>query len=94
MKDLNASARLDNSTIDLIAANHTGRELALMLAGSKPLAVFHYDISCLPNEEIVPEAAFQPYVASGKFVRHEVTFSHGFDTRMGRESLVKYVLFA
>jgi len=94
MSRVDDSAKFESPTVDLAAANHTGHELELMLAGSKPLAVFHDDVSCLPDEEIIPEGQFRPYVASGELVRHEVVFSHGFDSGWGREIHVKYVLFA
>jgi len=44
--------------VDLKAANHTNRELELMLAGKKPLAWFYDEISVLPHEKIIPEARF------------------------------------
>jgi hypothetical protein len=80
--------------IDLIAANHTNRELELMLSGRKPLAVFHDEISVLPNEEIIPEERFQPYVDEGRFVRSEAVFNFGFNQRIGRDAQIKYVLYA
>lgn len=46
--------------IDLIAANHTGRELTLMRSGKKPLAMFYAEISALPDENLIPELAFSP----------------------------------
>lgn len=51
---------------------HEGKELELMLAGEKKLAVFH---DALPPdgaeipEEIIPEKAFAPYVAEGAMTR-------------------------
>ncbi len=50
---------------------HEGRELELMLAGRKALAVFHDVLPSGGNipEEIIPEQAFAPYVASGTFRR-------------------------
>ncbi len=50
---------------------HEGKELELMLAGEKALAVFHDAV--LPGqaipEEIIPERAFAPYVAEGRIKR-------------------------
>ncbi len=80
--------------IDLQAINHTNRELELMLEGSKPLAVFYDEISVLPHEEIIPEERFHPYVVSGLFVRGEGEFTAGFHAGLGREAIIKYVLFA
>ncbi len=48
---------------------HEGRELELMLAGEKPLAMFNDD---LPEGMEPPEVAFDPYVAQGRFVKGEV----------------------
>lgn len=47
---------------------HEGRELELMLAGKKPLAMFNDD---WPKEMEPPEIVFDPYVALGRFVKHE-----------------------
>ena len=80
--------------IDLAAANHTNRELELMLDGRKPLAVFCDEISVLPHEEIIPEERFRFYVESGLFVRDEAIFNAGFHAGLGRDAMVKYVLFA
>jgi len=50
---------------------HQGKELELMLAGKKHLAAFTDAVpeSGIISEEIIPEKAFAPYVASGKFLR-------------------------
>ena len=48
---------------------HEGRELELMLAGKKPLAMFNDD---LPPDMEPPEVAFDPYVEEGRFVKAEV----------------------
>lgn len=50
---------------------HEGRELELMLAGEKPLAMFG-DALGSPYE--FPEADFAPYIADGTFVRREVVY--------------------
>jgi hypothetical protein len=55
-----------------VASTHTGRELELMLAGDKPLAMFCAEISELPEELFIPEAAFAVHVKSGRFVRREL----------------------
>lgn len=72
---------------------HTNQELELMLEGKKPLAMFYDDISCLPEEDIIPEKRFAPYVSSGTFLRAEETFEGSYAEKLGRNSLVKYVLF-
>ncbi|GFE86050.1 hypothetical protein GCM10011488_10040 [Steroidobacter agaridevorans] len=52
---------------------HTNRELLMMLAGTKPLAVFH---DCHPSRrppfEVIPENFYAPYVESGRFIMREV----------------------
>jgi len=50
---------------------HEGRELELMLAGEKPLAMFE-KISGASDR--YPEADFSPYVADGSIVLREVTY--------------------
>jgi hypothetical protein len=80
--------------IDLAAASHTNRELELMLDRRKPLAVFYDEISCLPNDEIIPEERFRPYVEEGLFVRAETILNFGFDASLGRDMQVKYVFFS
>lgn len=47
---------------------HEGRELELMLAGRKPLAMF-YD--AVPPTVDLPEADFAPHVAAGRIVMRE-----------------------
>ena len=50
---------------------HTGRELALMLRGHKPLAAFGGVYPADPELDDIPEAYFDPYVAAGRFVKRE-----------------------
>lgn len=60
-----------NQFADLPYTIHTGRELELMLAGVKPLAVFCDSYPEEPCEEIIPENAFKPYVEAGNFEKRE-----------------------
>ena len=48
---------------------HEGRELELMLAGEKPVAMFNDDI---PEGLEHPENLFSPYVKKGQFISREV----------------------
>ncbi|WP_082879003.1 MULTISPECIES: hypothetical protein [Luteibacter] len=50
---------------------HTRRELRLMLAGVKPLAAFVDDMPDVPDNGVVPEEIFAPYVSSGRLVKRE-----------------------
>jgi hypothetical protein len=50
---------------------HTDRELALMLAGTKPFAHFSDVYPSTPGQEIIPERLFDPYVLEGRFVKRE-----------------------
>lgn len=77
--------------LDLSAAGHTGRELELMLAGRKPLALF-YDDADDPLGAI-PEAQFEPHVAAGAFVKGELVQELA-DPELGRPGRVRYVLYA
>ena len=80
--------------IDLAAANHTNRELELMLAGKKPLAMFYAEISELPDERFIPDEAFKAFVTSGQFVRTEIEWASGYDPRVNRSLIFRYVFFA
>jgi hypothetical protein len=80
--------------IDLAAANHTGRELELMLNSRKPLAMFYAEVSELPDEELIPEREFEPYVASGQFVRGETTLELDYHPKLKRNALIRYIFFA
>ena len=55
---------------------HTNRELAMMLAGTKPLAMF-YDREPSDNAWTIPEDVFAPHVASGRFVQRELVWLDG-----------------
>lgn len=82
---------------DLPYKVHTNRELILMLAGSKPLAAFVEDHPRVTVHEIIPEAAFEPYVLSGRFVKREKLYS-GLDgvgaQRDGACRSIRRVLYA
>jgi hypothetical protein len=51
---------------------HTNRELEFMLERGKPLAAFCDAYPADPDEEIIPEQAFAPYVANGTFEKREL----------------------
>jgi hypothetical protein len=42
-----------------------------MLEKKKPLAMFVDEVSALPDEDIVPESKFRPYVENGSIIRKE-----------------------
>jgi hypothetical protein len=50
---------------------HTNRELEFMLTRGKPLAHFSDVYPAEPNEYIVPEQSFAPYVSDGTFEKRE-----------------------
>lgn len=68
--------------------NHTGRELELMLAGKKPLAMFYCTVANGRAYEEIPEEEFDAYVTSGRFAKGE----HEFSPSPG--VLVRYVFYA
>lgn len=80
--------------VDLKAANHTNRELDLMLEGKKPLAVFMDELSFYPNDEIFPESQFFPYVHSGQLVHYTTVIQGEFVPALGRQAQWKYLLYA
>lgn len=65
----------------------------MMLAGSKPLAMFSDDVSVLPDELIIPEIAFEPYVKSGRFLRAEKLIDGPYVEKLDRNAQLKTVLF-
>lgn len=68
---------------------HEGKELELMLAGTKKLAMF-YDIAGQSTpEEIIPEKAFENHVKDGHFTRIEQTIK---SAKTGEK--IRYVFFA
>jgi hypothetical protein len=79
--------------LDLAAARHGGRELELMLAGRKPLALFYDDAGEPAGEAAIPEGRFDPYVARGDFVKGEAMLELP-DPELGAPARVRYVLYA
>ena len=57
---------------------HQGKELELMLAGKKHLAVFGDSVPAddIILEEIIPEKAFAPYVSRGEIIRISEEYLH------------------
>ena len=80
--------------IDLVEASHNGRELELMLQGSKPLSMFYAEISELPDEALIPEESFKSCLADQSIIRAE-TIVDGPESPITRKpTCIKYVLFA
>jgi hypothetical protein len=52
---------------------HEGRELELMLAGKKPLAMFSESV-VVPVSDFYPEEEFMVHVKAGTLIRHDETF--------------------
>jgi hypothetical protein len=80
--------------IDLMSANHTGRELELMLTGKKPLAMFYAFLEELPNEALIPEELFAKHVFSGKLIRGETILIQEPNQKLKEAAQLKYVFFA
>ena len=80
--------------VELSYEIHTNNELELMLEGKKPLAVFGDEVSCLPNEDIIPEEKFAPYVENGSFVRFEEVIEGPYSEKLERNTSMKNVFFA
>jgi hypothetical protein len=72
--DLTVRLRTTSHLDDLPYQVHTGRELAFMLKGTKPLAAFWGAYPSIPDREEIPERLFDPYVAAGRFVKRERVF--------------------
>jgi|SRR5262245_9044185 len=56
---------------DLPYQVHTGRELKLMLEGTKPLAYFYEEYPASSKSKDIPEDLFDQHVAAGRFVKRE-----------------------
>lgn len=67
---------------------HTNRELALMLSGEKPLAVFCQWLPANPEFELIPERHFAPYVEAGTLR----AFEYFVDDAKARK--IRFVLYA
>ena len=70
---------------------HDDRELELMLAGEKPLALF-YDT--VPECGVIPEKAFAPHVDSGKMIKRERLFPSTEGSKTGSTPPVRVVFYA
>jgi hypothetical protein len=79
--------------VNLPSHIHTGRELELMLAGRKPLAMFYAFVHELPNEEFIPEEKFAPYVLEGRCIRVEEHYDET-HPQTGQPLTIRYVFFA
>lgn len=66
---------------------HEGRELELMLAGTKPIAMFHEVVGHDDGLELIPEVAFSPYVDAGRFLCHQESIQSSGHT-------LRYVFYA
>ena len=80
--------------IDLKEVSHNDRELELMLQKQKPLAMFYAEVTELPNEELIPESKFEPYLSDQTFVRSEFLVPGPESPITKSETQLKYVLFA
>ena len=63
---------------------HEGKELALMLAGEKPAAMFNDDI---PESFEPPEIIFAPYVENGQIIKCEAEICY---SQQGHRNLRNY----
>jgi hypothetical protein len=72
---------------------HTNRELILMLAGEKPLASFMGSPAVADSWEI-PEKYFDPYVAEGRFRKHDERHVLSKPDARARNAAVRHVLYA
>lgn len=83
-------------TDDLPYKIHTNRELSMMLAGQKPLAVFAELHPSRSEASDIPEPLFQPYVESGRFFREEFiqTASKSEEEVTSTGNTIRYVFYS
>jgi len=62
------AAERDDAPLPPQIGPHEGREIALMLAGKKPLAYFYGFVG---ETGIIPDAEFEPHVQAGTLVKRE-----------------------
>lgn len=67
---------MDNALSNPAIGPREDRELELMLAGTKPLAMF-YDV--VPASIELPEADFAPYIDAGRILKHETIYISAHD---------------
>jgi hypothetical protein len=79
---------------DLPYRLHTGRELRMMLAGVKPLAVFSDLLEDDPSPWCFPEDVFEPHVRDGTLVRRELLEVDGAAMRQRAVRVLLYALAA
>lgn len=73
---------------------HTNRELAMMLAGTKPLAAFMEEYPSDPDCDVIPERLFEPYVTAGRFIKREAIISSARYAEAGSNEKYRRVLYA
>lgn len=88
--------RPHNSNDDLPYKIHTGRELAMMLAGTKPLTVFIDDYPKHHDLNVIPEKEFEPHVGAGRLIKREMIVPPAPDAPVinGERIGVRRVLYA
>jgi len=96
LKDMLIELRPWNRTDALPYKVHTNRELAMMIAGSKPLAVFSDPHPSQPDERFTPEQAFEPHVLAGHIVKREHIVPASENSRSQRRHNLgtRFVLYA
>jgi hypothetical protein len=94
-KEMLIQLRPWNRTDALPYKVHTNRELALMIAGSKPLAVFCDPHPVPPEERFAPEQVFEPHVLAGRIVKRIHIVPARQNSRLQRPNLgTRFVLYA
>ena len=73
---------------------HTNRELEFMLSRGKPFAHFSDAYPAQACEDIIPEEAFAPYVASGVFAKREFVMPCAAPPGHPQVRGVRHVLYA
>jgi hypothetical protein len=74
--------------------NHTGRELQMILSGTKPLSMFYDHAEPEHGPSLIPEDEFDAYVTNKRFAKGTKIYELALDPGTGRSHNVKYVLYA
>lgn len=74
--------------------SHVGRELDMILAGEKPLAMFYCNADSAPDERVIPERKFEKYVKRGDVVKQDLLLECAIDPRTKKQVWIRYVLYA
>jgi hypothetical protein len=79
---------------DIDYVTHAGRELELMLEGSKPLAMFYLDADEDEIEDFFPKSKFDQCINNGLLVGRECIITMDLSSTLGKIIRIRYFFYA